>query len=452
MKAKLILICLCLLLAIVAVKALLSDRVPARNKSPNLILISIDSLRADHLGCYHYGKPTSPNIDRLAKQGILFTDCTASSSWTLPSHVSMMTGMYPSSHGVINPNFKLRDEADTLAEQLKSNGYSTAAFVSGPLVTSTFGFDQGFDIFEESNSSTLEEKGAGDITSPGLTQAIISWLKKPGKDPFFLFLHFWDVHYDYIPPDPYAGLFDRDYTGTFDGRDYVHTDILGPPVDANALNHAQALYDGELRWVDYHVGLILDALEELDLDTHTVILLTSDHGDEFNDHGNLGHGKNLYESTLRVPLILASPYHPKGVEISTPTSIVDIPATLLDAVGVVSSIPTEGASILAQSAHTARPIFSELHEEFKSVRIGVNKGIFDSRDQLIEAYDLATDPREYSNLVSNPNTSFEMTARKLKEKYTTWQDTVRKKQNWAVRRAKQQEEISEQLRSLGYLH
>ncbi|MGH7792955.1 MAG: sulfatase-like hydrolase/transferase, partial [Thermodesulfobacteriota bacterium] len=265
-----------------------------KNKDINVVFISIDTLRADHLGCYGYHRNTSPNIDRLAREGVIFSNAFSVSSWTLPAHISMFTSMYSTSHGVITGEDYLDDSRITLAEVLKREGYATAAFISGAYLRDPrYGFEQGFDLYDASiinEAASLKDviKASQVITSPSLNKAAKSWLEKNYQKKFFLFLHYIDVHSDYIPPPPYDTMFDPDYRGPVDGLNIFKLKLKAE-MDPRDLFHIIALYDGEIAFTDHHIGDLMLSLKELGVYDNTMIILTSDHGEEFFEHGQLGH-------------------------------------------------------------------------------------------------------------------------------------------------------------------
>jgi len=222
-----------------------SDAATSNSKPrPNIIVVSVDSLRPDHLGCYGYGRSTSPTIDALAAGGVRFQSAVSTTSWTLPAHAAMFTGLYDSTHGLFDNGLRLAPEHATLAEELKKLGYSTAGFFAGPYLHPTFGFGDGFDVYTSCMTTTdasasdaevrrdshsREGKSHTDITGRRTVEAVTRWADSEPKDrPYFLFVHMWDVHYDFIPPAPYDRMFDPDYAGTFDGADFM----ANPAVNA----------------------------------------------------------------------------------------------------------------------------------------------------------------------------------------------------------------------------
>ena len=222
---------------------------PAR---PNVLLVSIDSLRADHLGSYGYERDTSPAIDALAREGVLFAQAIAPAPWTVPSHMTLLTGLPPEVHDVVSVRQKLSPDAVTLAEVLQGAGYDTAAFVSGPTVMAHFGFDHGFALYDESMVERRAKRAGSAVSSPGLVDLVSGWLGRWSdagrRAPFFVFLHMWDVHYDYVPPPEYVERFDPGYAGDVDTRNFETSERLRRDMDPRDLQHVIALYDGEIRF------------------------------------------------------------------------------------------------------------------------------------------------------------------------------------------------------------
>lgn len=289
-------------------------------QAPNVVLISIETLRADHLSAHGYSRLTSPYIDRLASMGTLFTKAYSASSWTVPSHMTMLTSLPSLLHGMDGVGKTLDSARVTLAERFRDSGYQTAGFVSGPTLHSAFGFSQGFDLYENlsgipeadyqgrpNNTSQAWETAHGIVTGPRVRNAVGEWLKTKAESPFFLFVHLWDPHFDYIPDYPYDTMFDPDYKGRFDFSRLSRNKRINSRMPAAEKHHLVALYDGEIAATDAVVGQLVQALEREGFDDNTLIVITSDHGDEFFEHGNKGHSKTLYEEMIHVPLIFHFP-------------------------------------------------------------------------------------------------------------------------------------------------
>ena len=350
----------------------------------NLLLITLDTTRADRLGCYGHDGIETPNIDRLAAEGTLYERCYTPVPITLPSHLSILTGTYPAQHGVHeNAGFYVAPELVTLPEILKRQGYDTAAFVGAFPLDSQTGLDQGFDLYDDNYPSSLEqgkhpslqgffdERPAADVVRPAL-----EWLAER-HGPYFLWTHFFDPHQPQIPPSPFRE------------------------------RYADALYDGEIAAVDEAIGRLLARLAERgDLD-RTLIVLTADHGEGLGDHGELTHALLLHSSTLRVPLVVRDPRDPAARRVTVPVATVDILPTVLDRLGIESPAEVQG-HLLPRSDDRPGPrraIVSEtlygalLHGWSPLERLTVDDWMYvhGPRPRL---FHLADDPGELRNLAA----------------------------------------------------
>ncbi len=341
--------------------------VPARS---NVLLITIDTLRADHVGSYGYGKQTTPRLDRLAAQGIRFTEAVSVSSWTLPAHASLMTGLYPAEHGVETDLNALPGSADTLAERFAAGGYATFAAISHVYLGARWGFAQGFDAVDDRVANGSPHRPVAEHIADSVIAFLDANVAKQGRaeqgvakqahaqqrstsgsaaeadrplPPFFVWAHIFDPHWDYSPPAPMNTVFDPGYTGSMDGKygslaPYIRATAKGDPpaLPTRDLEHLLALYDGEIAYVDTHVGRILDALQRTGLYDETIIVVTSDHGEEFMEHGSLeGHQWTLYDEVVMVPLIVRLPgARAAGGVVSEQVSTVGVPGMILDLAGL----------------------------------------------------------------------------------------------------------------------
>jgi arylsulfatase A-like enzyme len=306
---------------------------------PNLVLISVDTLRADHLGCYGYGRPTSPHFDGLAAQGVLFENAMSSTSWTLPGHASMLTGLNPFHHGAINPGTRIRSDARLLAEVLHARGYHTVGVVNGEFVQPEFGFGRGFDRYQVFDSRDPQAHQT----------AVLATLRAPGDRPVFVFLHYMRVHAPYHGPE--SGIpFARPYTGDVEPslpkilERWKAAGAKGPILSPADLGHLVDLYDGGILAMDALLGQVLEVLATPPW-RNTIVLLTSDHGEEFLDHSFLGHSFTLYDEVLHVPLLIRGPGVPAGRRIATLASLVDILPTVLDLLGLKAPAGIDGRSL-----------------------------------------------------------------------------------------------------------
>ncbi|MCZ6597597.1 MAG: sulfatase [Planctomycetota bacterium] len=348
-----------------------------REAPPNVVLISLDTLRADHLSCYGYGRETSPNIDALAASGVLFEDTVSTTSWTLPAHMSMLTGLAVSAHGICDERLwqitgqpggpdELPLRGTFLSEVLQRAGYATGGFVTWKYLEERFGFGPGFDVYErlgltiwdvpewEARFEDLRTRGrAGDqdavaeyerwkaeephVFDQGLPTAdlavtrALEWVdgRAEASEPFFLFLHLFDIHDPYVPPKEFD-RFDPNYEGTIDGKRISTADSpVHAEMDPRDLERVVSLYDGEIAWVDSQIGRVLDRLEALGLREDTVVVLTSDHGEEFFEHGGKTHRGQLHRESVHVPLVISWPGGlPAGRRVVGTTGIVDILPTV----------------------------------------------------------------------------------------------------------------------------
>jgi arylsulfatase A-like enzyme len=381
---------------------------------PNVLLVSIDTLRADHLGSYGYARETSPFLDGVAESGVRFDTAFSTSSWTLPAHGSLLTSRLPHGHGADHAGARLHASVPTLAEVLRGAGYRTAAVVSWFYVSRRYGFDRGFEHFEErlpEAESLAESARAAEVVD-----AAMRWLDT-ADEPFFLFVHIFDPHIHYDPPEPFASMFDPDYEGSIDGRlETLRPYISGRGAAAKTLaqrdrDHVEALYDGEIRYVDAQLERLFSGLDA-GVRARTLTVVTSDHGEEFGEHGSMeGHQWTLYDEVIRVPLLLRGPGVEAGV-VDALVSTLDIAPTLLDLLGVAAPDSFAGHSLrplLADGAPVRELVFAETR------RMNRRFALRDPRRKLVytqpgrtpfgepiqggfELYDLVSDPAEQRNL------------------------------------------------------
>jgi len=321
---------------------------------------------------------------------VLFENLTAAASWTVPSHMSMFTALYPSVHGVVNFTRQLGKGVPTLAGCLAENGYLTAAFVTGPILNHFFGFNRGFQSYDDYSvnrafgdvASLSRMRDAYDkqqlswgstvldqvVTNPVITNLATKWLTahSQSNENFFLFLHYWDCHYDYKPPPPFDRKFDPDYKGKETGRDISQREAdIVKYISAMDLAHMVALYDGDIAETDEEVGKILQLLQHLRLSEKTLVIVLSDHGEAFLEHGKIRHGNSLYEEALHAPLIMRLPgVIPAGKRIVGNVSHVDLMPTVLGLLKIEGPLQTQGVDlspvILGDKPVPKRLIYSEL--------------------------------------------------------------------------------------------
>jgi len=290
-----------------------------KESSLNVLLVTLDTTRADRIGCYGYQEARTPNLDYLASNGVLFLNAYCQVPLTCPSHCSILTGTYPVYHQVRNNGtYYLSPELKTLAEALKEKGLKTAAFVSSFTVDSRFGLDQGFDIYSDQFSPDQTFKALNSERKAEKAFAPFSrWLEDNIAGPFFAWVHFFDPHLPYDPPSPYREQF------------------LDEP------------YDGEIAYMDVYIGKIVDRLREYNLLQHTLIILAGDHGEAFGEKQEKGHGVFVYESTMRVPLIFFSEQSlPKGKVVNSRVRLIDLMPSILDMLDVPQPEDIQGTSLL----------------------------------------------------------------------------------------------------------
>jgi len=362
--------------------------VTERLKSPPVILISVDTLRADRLSCYGYKVRATPHIDRMAEGGTLFAQVSSQVPLTLPSHVSLLTSTYPFANGIEDNGEQLPPDAVTLASVLKSQGYRTAAFVGGFVLDRRFGLDRGFDLYDSPfNLRRQAGKDPGDIKRFGedVAAAATRWLEQNADRPFFVFLHLYDLHTPYeLPPEE---------------------------------RRRGSGYEAELGYVDEVLGKFWNFLEQRDLLSRALVVFTSDHGESLGEHGEGTHGYFIYQSTLRVPLIIHWPagsapseHRPPARRVDEPVSLLDVAPSVLQLVGVARPGEFQGRSLVGLTgtlkSAAAEEIYSESlypHSHFgtsalRSLRAGRYKYVEAPRPEF---YDLATDPSEKQNLYAS---------------------------------------------------
>jgi arylsulfatase len=428
----------------------------------NVILISIDSLRADHMSAYGYRRDTSPAMATLARDGVLFRNASSTTAWTLPGHMSILTGRSLLGHGVVTDAQKLGDDIPTLAESFKAAGYATHAIVSAPYVEARYGFDRGFDSYDD-QTIRFATHGASykEVTAPLLQKTAADWLDRNGSRKFFLFLHYWDVHYDYAPGPPYDTMFDPHYEGKIDGVNFYFNPAVHAGMAERDLEHVLALYDGEIRLVDDHIAKLRAKLDEIGVAGKTVVVVTADHGDEFFEHRRKGHHRTLYDEILRVPLIVYVPgAKPQRSEVGMETSTIDIMPTLLGLVGApvppgVEGIDLTGVAYLGRPEWDRTTIAELYRTESLNVQVALRrtgeKVIHHFNDRLIESYDIATDPGEHSRRPIRQPPTTELVADLgawLNERWAAYRGRIRAGLDRAVT---MDAETQDRLRALGYI-
>ncbi len=445
---------------------------PARRSAdprPNVLLVSLDTARADRLGCYGNPRPVTPHLDALARDGVRFARAEAASNWTLPSHYSLFSGYTPAAHGVLpdlgafhgylHPDQRLNVRGSgretMLAEALRERGFRTVAITENAWVSPRFGFSQGFDVYRYDGRHSL----------PGTAVAALAELSRNGsRGPWFLFVHTYAPHQPYHAP--------REFRLRFASPDHVgfawplalvpigeyyrfHTRIFpAAPSDVRAFRD---LYDGQLAWADTLVGQLLGELERQGLREQTLVVVTADHGEELLERGLLDHGDTLHEEVTRVPLVVAWPGRvPAGVVVEETVSGIDVAATILDLVGVGDRLG-DGRSLVpcwTAAGCGERIAFAEaigfggepLHAAWRgSVKYVVRKTAEGTREML---FDLRNDPGERRNLASRRAPDLARMRRVLREHLAA---AAKVRGRLGVAEEQVDEETLERLRGLGYV-
>ncbi len=429
--------------------------------SPDVILISIDTLRADHLSCYGYERNTSPNLDRLAEDGVLVENFISHAPWTLPSHASIFTGKLPYEHGAVEPLTSLNPKMGVFPEMIKQKGYRTGGYVTGILVSQKFGFDRGFDVYsfkDYQDAATTAREAAG-------------WFMRE-RTPSFLFLHLFDLHYPYNPPPVFYTQFGppTPFLQAGAGIDFGSYLVWAQRAPEHAARASIDRYDELILFVDFVLGKFFEELKKVGRYENTMIVVLSDHGEEFNDHGAWGHSQHLYDESIRVPLIIKFPRSAcagaRLTDYSLPARAV--PELIMAVAGQVPVMNLRlecgerGVPELMDPLATTGPVISETQFSWISSHQGAHR--FSARtttQKLLEPYrprsksleifghdwlmfDLAEDPHETRNIYT-PEAAAELDktiaaqneklASKIEEGSTTTLDN----------------ETIERLRSLGYL-
>ena len=373
--------CVLCLVGLVTLGSCKSGSAPSPSRL-NLLLVTIDTLRADRLGCYGYSQIETPNLDKIARQGVLFENAVAPTPLTAPSHASMMTGVYPTVHKVRNTGgFVLSPSEPKLSKILQDQGWDTAAFIGSSVLKGRFGFNQGFAVYDDemptsaSGSALAEpERRAGEVVDRA-----VKWLDAQSGKPFFLWVHVYDPHIPYDPPDPFREKY----------RDRP--------------------YDGEIAYTDQQLGRLFDTVARKSRPENTLIAVLSDHGESFSEHGEYTHGVFLYDSTLRIAFLMAGGGIPAGLRVKQQARTIDLLPTVLDLMGGKAPPGTQGTSLAPafrgkevptaySYAETLFPKFNMGWAELRAMRTNRWKYI---RAPKPELYDLAQDPAETTNVIAS---------------------------------------------------
>ena len=406
----------------------LAQTPPARKLPPNVILVTIDTVRADHLGCYGYTEIQTPTLDGLAHDGVVFERAISQVPLTWPSHAVILTGTYPFQNGVQDfTGQPLSPQFHSIAQAFKEHGYATGAVVSAFVLDRSWGLNRGFDYYDDAFSAeTFQKKDIGlvDRRAGESVSHAIAWLKRTPHRPFFLWLHLYDPHSPYDPPEPF------------------HT------------RYREHLYDGEIAYADHELARLIAWLKQNKLYDPTLIAMVSDHGESLGDHGEHEHGFFVYNSTVHIPLIVKPPAG-SGIQpgrVARPVETLAVAPTLLHAAGLKDPIEKQFHShgLFGPEAEKEDSGYSETFYPFSSFGWSPLHALETSRFHYIEApepelYDLTTDPEEKNNLASQQAA----TAAVLKDKITT----LLRENPFTSSQAKSEvsPDAAEKLRALGYV-
>jgi arylsulfatase A-like enzyme len=412
---------------------------PAAPGAPNVLVLVIDTARADHFSAYGYARPTSPNLERLAKEGTLFENAIATSSWTLPTHKAMLTGRY--SYELGKQTAPLDDRYPTLGEFLQARGYRTGAFSANTQVFARDkGFHRGFIRFEDFFHNWADrfqrtfigrtfskyvlprlgyENFLGRKLAEDVNQEALRWIDQSAGRPFFAFLNYFDPHDPYLPPEPFRSKFSK--MPKPGGVINFHLMRYNPKLTPELLQSETDAYDGALAYCDHHLGELLAELARRSLDRNTILIVTSDHGESLGEHGLIVHRNALYREVLHVPLVIRWPGRvPAGQRISQTVTHASLPATLMDLLGLASQSPFPGPSLTqlwngseppADWPHPLAELAQLRYEPLQHMPVyhGAMRSIVSPEWHFIwhekfgaELYDWKHDPAQTKNLAKSP--------------------------------------------------
>jgi choline-sulfatase len=353
-------------------------------RDANVLLITLDTTRADHLSCYGPHGAKTPHLDGLAARGVRFAQATAQVPLTLPSHACIMTGAYPPVHGLRDMGgFVLDPSHPTVASLAQAAGFATAAFVGSRAVARHFGLSHGFDTYDDDMGAQTEEGKLPGIfperRASVVTDRALEWLKQNAGKKFFLWAHYYDPHQPYDPPEPFKH------------------------------QYAKNLYDGEIAYMDEQVGRLLDGVDQLGLTSRTLVIAVGDHGESLGEHGEMTHGIFLYDATLHVPLIVAGPDVPRGKVIDDQVRSIDLHPTVMDFLHLSPSPEAQGVSLWPLLQHGTRvrtdycygeTIYPRTYMGWSELRAMRTEGWKYILAPHPELYDLHRDPGELQNVIA----------------------------------------------------
>jgi arylsulfatase A-like enzyme len=441
-----------------------SQRLFVRPSGPNILLIVADSLRADHLGCYGYKRPTSPYIDKFAAEAVVFEKAMSNSSWTKPSIGSVFTSLYPHEHQAFYWPDSLSDKFLTLAEMLVNKNYLTFATQTNPLITKKYNFDQGFQYFQE----MIEEK------AEAVTSSFFSWLDRNRKSRFFAYLHYIDTHVPYNGPQEFSQIYGLKSYSTITRGSFERFDISvlsEMSLSQEAKDCLINLYDNSIRYFDQSFEKILEYLKNVEILDNTIVIFTADHGEEFWEHNKAFHGHSMHREVLQVPLIIKYSSKLPAKRVKSCVQLLDLFPTILSLAGNKNDISRRGKilTILAlKDKQVDEEIFMEgtlygpekkglirndwkLIKETKEENMNtfepsgdVTKYIYPEYEESLELYNINQDFSEKANLIDDfPKIAMDLDRYLLRQSATTFVSAKEKK-------TKLKEKL-EDLKTLGYI-
>ena len=464
-----------------------------------VLLISLDTLRADHLGLYGYERFTSPVLDEIARESVVFEDASAPAPWTLPSHASLFTGLFPKSHGVTSAKSGLPQGIPTLAKLMANQGFQTGAIVNTPWLKQesfrlTRDFDEYFYVKPVANQKTPSKQ---------ITDRAMEWLGDLGDERMFLFLHYFDVHSDYASLPEFERLFDEPYDGQADGTSWqlrqatleesylemcqtefnksactlgggVNSYVVDHTVekifyDDADIRHLKNLYDSGVRQLDTELTRLFGFLKKKELLDKTLLIIVSDHGEAFGEHGEVDHFLNMYQELLHVPLVIRGPGVARGKRIAAPVSLIDIVPTILRQVDAplpdtldgldLTPLWHEGAKGETRRTFDERFLYGEAsggitwsliaeghYPIYRSVRRGPYKMVHRDQGDRYELFDLESDPEESVNIAAKKPQILAELKKEMAERYSEFSAMPSDDHKVEI-----DEEDAEALRALGYI-
>ncbi len=436
-----------------------------KSRRPSVILITMDSLRPDHLGCYGYRRDTSPNIDKFAGGGTVFLNAVAQATNTAPSLASILTSAYPERHRVFLFGNRISDKTVSLTSVLKNNGYETGFLSSHPGAATIGGFEDDFDTFYTAWTFREDTRGKS-FKVTEINSRIIKWLKARKKKQFFLWVHYLEPHYPMNPPAEYKDFFSKYYTSKPGNKvklsRYFAFGSGGIPLRLAATNdyitdlgYYVNLYDASVRYADNCVGNLLESLRTMGLADNTLVIIASDHGESMGEHNlYFSHSFNVYEELIRVPLIIRLPTSaPQGRRVASQVQLIDVAPTILEILKINKPSAMQGKGFVSlwngSDLEEERFAFSSVGDSSYgeiAVRTNAWKLIYYKDTRRYGLYDLMNDPKELNNLLPGRERQLELLKNKLGE-YLKQAGNHYKAEIKIVF----DEETRQRLRSLGYI-